>query len=231
MKNTIRIIVALMLVLCLALPFVACTSDETADDDTTTTTTTTKLTTLGSSDEKPDNGNNDNNNDNTDDGNGDDTDDGYIELTSGDEQNAQDAKLGQLVYWNDQNWCGSTVSVLDASANKGVYTFEFTHTGECWYGFQLFYNPEDTVNGSVYNVSFKITPSVDAIITAGGTIVNLTANEEKTVEYQVTADMIPTATDYQYGQSVFDVQFGADGVSDIVDGTYVISDITVTVQE
>ena len=227
MKSTFKVLIALLLIAVLALSAVACTAEENKKDDTTTTTTT-KLTTPGNGDKKPDN----KDENNKDDGNADDGDDEHvIEFVSSDEKGAQTTEMGNMVYWYDQNWDGvtSTVNVTEADLTDGVYTFAFTHTGANWHGAQLFYNPVDSENGDTYDVSFKVKSDVDTSITVCGTVYVLKADEEQTITYSVTLDMHPEDTNYQYGQSAFDVQFGVEeGNVDIVDGTYIFSELVLT---
>ena len=213
MKNTLKTLLALLLAAVFVFAVAACNgSSEDETTTTTTTTTTTKLKTPTDNNDKP----------NTD-------EDAEIELVAGDEKAAQTTEMGNLVYWNDQNWCGSTVTVTDATYDSNGYTVAFTHTGACWYGFQMFYNPVGAVNGDSYDVSFVIKSDVDTSITVCGTVYTLKANEAQTITYEVTLNMIPEATDYIYGQSAVSIQFGVEATdTDIVDGTYVISDLVAT---
>lgn len=233
MKNTLKTLLALLLAAVFVFAVAACNGS--SEDETTTTTTTTKLKTPTDNNDKPntddkDEGNKDEGNKdegNTDEGNTDE--DAEIELVAGDEKAAQTTEMGNLVYWNDQNWCGSTVTVTDATYDSNGYTVAFTHTGACWYGFQMFYNPVGAVNGDSYDVSFVIKSDVDTSITVCGTVYTLKANEAQTITYEVTLNMIPEATDYIYGQSAVSIQFGVEATeTDIVDGTYVISDLVAT---
>ena len=232
MKNNFKIVIALLLAIILLLAAASCNGR----DENDTTTTTTKLTTLGNKDDKPeadkkDEGNTDSNDDKGDESaqtdivdgtyvlsdlvvikkDGADMDTADIELMAGDERAAQSIEMGKLIYWNDQNWCGSTVNVEQAVRNGNEYTLAFTHTGECWYGFQLFYNPVGAVNGETYSVSFTIVSDVDARITVCGAVYDLVASREQTISYEVTLDMKPEATDYVYGQSAVSIQFGVEG--------------------
>lgn len=227
MKTLTKILVCLLIAASLMTAFVACTGEEASNDTTTsgtvkdpagnaTTTSGKAATTAPNTTDKPAVTGTD--------------------LFNGGENDAQSGHMGEFVYWNDQNWEGSVVSVDTAVIDdNGVITISFTHTGSNGFGVQLFYNPEGTVNGDTYEVSFKIKSTVDASITVNGEIIVLTANEEKTVTYTATADMHPDVTDYQYGDSIIDIQFGvghaADTISDIVDGTYTISEVTTTKTE
>ncbi len=229
MKTTFKTVLALSLAALLALSMIAC-GDENDSESDKSTTTTTKLTTLGNNNENPDK-DNDKNNENKDDTDKDDTnnDETQIKFVSGDEKAAQTTEMGNMVYWYDQNWNGSTVTVTTHTLTDGVYEFAFTHIGSNWFGAQLFMNPVDAANGNEYSVSFKIKSTVDTSITVCGAVYELTADEVKTISYDVTLDMNPASTDYQYGQSAFDVQFGVeDGNIDIVDGTYFISELVLT---
>ena len=232
MKTTFKLTLVLLLALAMMIPFVAC-GEKTEDKDTTTAagTTTEKVvtipvdkTTAAITTKAPDV---------TTPSTGDDDDEDFSKLnyspvdfafnhfSDGDEKAAQTNLMGDMVYWYDQNWCGSTVAFSNLSLDGKTITCNFTHSGSCWYGAQLFYNPEGTENFDVYHVNFTITSSVDTEITVCGTVYALTAGEAKEIDYYRWVDMHPEDTNYQYGDSVFSLQFGTeDPEQDIVDGEY-----------
>lgn len=225
MKTLTKLLVCLLAAVSLTAAFIACSDDSNIDGTTTTANVKDPAKTTLSTTTAPDQPTNPG-------GDLENNDDGSLEIISGGENNAQSDQMGRLVYWYDQNWNGSTVQVTTVKAEKGVYEFAFTHTGSNGFGMQLFYNPEGTVNGDTYDVSFKIKADVDASMTINGETVVLKANEEQTITYTVTADMHPDVTDYLYGDSVVDIQFGVgqnlETTSDIVDGTYTISELVCT---
>ena len=49
----------------------------------------------------------------------------YAIIEFGEEVNSSVANPGTYYYWNDQNWCGSSVTALDAYYAGGVATFQF----------------------------------------------------------------------------------------------------------
>ena len=59
-------------------------------------------------------------------------------------------------YWNDQNWCGSNVTMVEAYEQDGAYHLAYTATGACDYGLQLFYKNSDLTEGKEYTVSAKV---------------------------------------------------------------------------
>ena len=59
-------------------------------------------------------------------------------------------------FWNDQNWCGSNVSVPVAYTEEGLVHIEYTATGACAWGLQVFFKYSELTNGTTYAVSFKI---------------------------------------------------------------------------
>ena len=59
-------------------------------------------------------------------------------------------------YWNDQNWCGSNVTMVEAYEQDGAYHLAYTATGACDYGLQLFYKNGDLTEGKEYTVSAKV---------------------------------------------------------------------------
>ena len=59
-------------------------------------------------------------------------------------------------FWNDQNWCGSNVAVPVAYTEEGLVHIEYTASGSCAWGLQVFFKYSELTNGTTYAVSFKI---------------------------------------------------------------------------
>ena len=111
---------------------------------------------------------------------------------------------GQIGYWNDQNWCGSQVTVTSAKVVDNAIELVYTSTGTCTFGYQLFYKNENLNAGEAYVLSFVI--NVLNPITAGinGKTFDLVAGDNQVeVAYVEAGDV-----------SSIDIQFGiVDGVS------------------
>ncbi len=100
-----------------------------------------------------------------------------------------------ILYWNDQDWCGSIVNVT-ASVENEVATYEVaSNNGGCWYGFQLFATPTERVSV----VSFTLNSSVAGKIKVNGTYVDIVVgdNEISMPAFTQTAGL--------------SIQFGEDG--------------------
>ena len=89
-----------------------------------------------------------------------------------------------LSYWNDQNWCGSFVTMVKNEAANGVATFEYTGTGACAFGFQLFLKNTSLDEGVKYNLSLKINVATAVTATINGVPTELVAGDNNvSVEY------------------------------------------------
>ena len=65
------------------------------------------------------------------------------------------ANPGTLYYWNDQNWCGSSVSVSKAEFVEGELNAIYTvASGACDWGFQIFFKNPYLSSGKKYEISF-----------------------------------------------------------------------------
>ena len=89
--------------------------------------------------------------------------------------------LDKFVYWNDQNWCGSAVTVESGNAytEEGLVHIQYTASGACGFGLQIFYKNSELTNGTTYTVSFKMKVAV-----AGSTyhILNVDTNQTLAAE-------------------------------------------------
>lgn len=109
-------------------------------------------------------------------------------------KNGSDLHLGEAAdavnnkgYWyawlDHWDWCGSQATVSSAEVGEDALTLTYRTEGNpsLGYGVQLFYkNPS---NGArLYNLSFKITLSVDGTITVNDKHISLKANEETLVK-------------------------------------------------
>ena len=101
----------------------------------------------------------------------------------GEEHNQQTGALtlpdDKFVYWADQWYCGSgvTVSEGDAYTEEGTVTAKYTAeaNSNCTYGFQLFYKNTNLTAGKTYTLSYTLTSEVALTVTANGAQVVLEA--------------------------------------------------------
>ncbi len=120
---------------------------------------------------------------------------------------------GQLGYWNDQNWCGSNVTVTSATVANKEINLAYTSTGANTFGLQFFYKNADLAVGTMYVLKMILT--VENAITAG---IN-----NKTFELVAGANEIEVV--YLEGDiSSIDIQFGV--VEAITANTIKLSSIT-----
>ena len=102
----------------------------------------------------------------------------------------------KFVFWNDQNWCGSEVSVSEAYTEEGTVhaTYSVVREYEAWnqgyagcnFCFQIMYKNTSLKAGSTYTLSYKLTSLKGGNVTANGKAVALTANTEVTVSASYT---------------------------------------------
>ena len=136
-------------------------------------------------------------------------------ITNGSEGDAT-AKPGKWIYWNDKNWCGSTVTASEAKLDNGTITLTYTSVGHCWFGMQLFYKDATHAEGKSYKLTMKINSSVAGDITVNGQKVTLVEGENNVeVTYTEAA-----------GKASISIQFGVEPDNTMITaGTFVLSDI------
>lgn len=122
---------------------------------------------------------------------------------------------GYLCLWADDNWCGSKVTISAATATKNEYSITRAVTGSCWFGTQMFY----AETAGAYSVSFKVTSSVAGDVTINGTVHTLEANVATTISFDST--LTETA-------NLIEIQLGKDGDAQLGDGTFTVSDFSVS---
>ena len=132
-----------------------------------------------------------------------------FDLVDGDVPNAGEDTLvnDTLSYWNDQNWCGSTVTMVQNQIANGVATFEYTGVGACTWGFQVFLRNSALDSGIKYTLTFKVNVSNAITAAINGVSVDLVAGDNNvSVEY-VEGN----------GMSSIDIQFPiTDGCSNVI---------------
>ena len=89
-------------------------------------------------------------------------------------------------YWNDHpDWCGSDVQIVSAYTEQGLVHIDYTASGSCAWGLQVFFKYSELTNGTTYTVSFKIKAAVAGAYGIGDstTTQNITADTWTTVSY------------------------------------------------
>ena len=131
------------------------------------------------------------------------------------------ANPGAWYYWNDQNWCGSNVTVSNANydAESGKVTLTYSGaTSACWFGMQLFYEHPSNVTGTTYNLTCTINSKVAGDITINGQVVTLVAGENK-----IKLTVIESA------DASFRLQCGNEAAGTVIsENTLTISDLKFT---
>lgn len=100
----------------------------------------------------------------------------------------------KFVYWADQWWCGSNVTVSegDAYTEEGTVTAKYTAAANsnCTFGFQIFYKNTSLTAGKTYTLSYTLTSEVALTVTANGAEVVLEAGvaANVSVEYEEVAN-------------------------------------------
>ena len=140
-------------------------------------------------------------------------------FVNGDEAQAV-ANPGTYIYWNDQNWVGTNVSVTAAEIDDGELTLTYSGASEvCWFGMQLFYKDADLVAGQTYTLTLNIHASAAGSITVNDQVKELTVGDNAiTVEYTESESLASLR-----------LQFGVENPASVIaGGTFVISGITFT---
>lgn len=147
---------------------------------------------------------------------------GYEVINFGEESKAN-LTMDKFVYWNDQNWCGTNVTVLDAYYDVNGAHFSYSGAADnCWFGFQIFLKHEGNVEGATYQLSFKLKSEQAGKITVKGTAVDIIAGDNDiTVEY-VEGGLETGSFSMQMGANIDDVG------SVIPENTIAISGLTFT---
>lgn len=122
---------------------------------------------------------------------------------------------GGWIEWHDQNWRGSVVTLNEATLVDGVVTIDFTQTGSCWFGMQLFYT-DKALEFVKYTIKVKINASVAGSVTINGNVVELKVGDN---DIEVTAVLAA-------GKASFSMQFAVENGAAITAGRFVVSDLT-----
>ncbi|MBO4855885.1 MAG: Ig domain-containing protein [Bacilli bacterium] len=122
-----------------------------------------------------------------------------------------DKGVNTWVYWNDQNWCGSNVAVSVHKKVGNTLTFTYTATGNCDFGFQVFYKNGSLNTGASYRLTAKINSLKAGTVKLNGTYVDLAVGDNNVAVKYVEGD--GAASSFQF---VVPTSMG--------DNTFVISD-------
>ena len=141
----------------------------------------------------------------------------YAVIGFGEEGPVAVANPGTYYYWNDQNWCGSSVTALEAYYAGGVATFQYSDASPaCWHGYQVFYKHAANVAGTAYKLSAKINSLEEGDITINGTVVTLKKGENNVEVYYVEDG----------GKASISIQMGAQNAGTVIAAnTISISDV------
>jgi len=84
-----------------------------------------------------------------------------------------------ILFWNDQNWCGSYVGV-ESSLEDGVYTYTLTtENAACAWGFQLFASVAEKVAGDEFTTTFVLNSTVAGKIRVNGEIIDIVVGDNE----------------------------------------------------
>jgi hypothetical protein len=141
----------------------------------------------------------------------------YAVIEFGEEVNGAVANPGTYYYWNDQNWCGSSVTAIGAYYAAGVATFQYSDAAPaCWHGYQVFYKHAANVAGQAYKLSAKINSLEEGEITINGTVVSLKKGENDVAVYYVE----------EGGKASISIQMGTQTAGTVISAnTISISDV------
>ena len=141
---------------------------------------------------------------------------------AGDVAFGEEAKSSDnFLYWNDQNWCGQTVTVSEAKIENNELHLTYTSEGKAFYGagFQVFYKNTDLQNNEEYKLTLKVNSTVAGKIRVNGEIVDLVVGDNN---ISVTYTELDGHASLAFINGIFE-----DGVSTTIDAaTFVISEIS-----
>ena len=98
----------------------------------------------------------------------------------------------KFVYWNDQWWCGSNVTVVadETYTEEGTVHAQYTVEGSCSFCFQIFYKNTSLTAGTTYTLSFTLTSAQAGTVEVKGQNVAVEAGvaTNVAVDYQEVAN-------------------------------------------
>ena len=141
-----------------------------------------------------------------------------------------DKAVNTWVFWNDQNWCGSNVTVNTHSKLGNTLTFAYTVEGNCDFGFQVFYKNGSLNEGASYRLTAKINSLVAGTVKLNGTYIDLVAGDNnvavKYVEGGATASSFQLVVPTSMGNNTFVISdYAWEGILDIPGAVVVDADL------
>ena len=139
----------------------------------------------------------------------------------------EEANAGKnILFWNDQNWCGSYVGV-ESSLEEGVYTYVVsTENAACSWGLQLFASVAEKVAGDEFTTTFVLNSTVAGKIRVNGEIIDIVVGDN-----EISTTKIYNGT-LGEGSSQAAIIFGIDGDAAnnqvVQNATYKISNFVIT---
>lgn len=126
---------------------------------------------------------------------------------------------GKVGLWYDAgNWCGATVAVSNVTPAAGSLSFDYTVSGACTYGIQLF----DTIaTDGTYLVSATITTGVAQNIVFNGHTYTLTANTATPVSAVVNVSGASSSA----GGTLLNIQIPVDVTGIAASSSFKIADV------
>ena len=99
-----------------------------------------------------------------------------VDINFGEESNLP---LNEYVYWNDQWWVGSSVTVHEAYTlnNEVVFDYEYMENSSTDWGFQVFYKNAALTMGKEYKLTLNINTEDAIIVKVNGQSFNLSAGD------------------------------------------------------
>ena len=99
-----------------------------------------------------------------------------VDINFGEESNLP---LNEYVYWNDQWWVGSSVTVHEAYMlnNEVVFDYEYMENSSTDWGFQVFYKNAALTMGKEYKLTLNINTEDAIIVKVNGQSFNLSAGD------------------------------------------------------
>lgn len=85
----------------------------------------------------------------------------------------------KFVYWNDQWWCGSSVTIHSAyiHEDKATFDYEYDSNSTTNWGFQVFYKNTSLTAGKTYKLTMNINSEDSIKVVVNGTAFNLVSGD------------------------------------------------------
>ena len=118
----------------------------------------------------------------------------YATATAQTDEAGAKSNPGKIALWYDQNWCGSKVTAGSVTGTDAALSLDYTVTGACEYGVQLF----DALNtDGTYLVNYTVKSATAQKVKCNGNMYALEAGVEKEISAIVTVSGATTAVSIQ----------------------------------